>query len=130
MPRVKTHARIDKSLSGEPVSVEDGSATVRLKTSEVMVADEKGLVHGGFLFSAADYAAMLSVNHPNVVLAKAEVKFLKPVKVGDEVLFKGDVKERDGKKLKVIVEGERKGEKVFEGTFLCVVPERHVLERG
>ena len=59
---------------------------VKLKTNEKMVADEKGLIHGGFIFSVADYSAMLAVNEPTVVLAGANVKFLKPVIVGDEIL--------------------------------------------
>jgi len=129
MPRVNTHTRIDRGLSGEPIEIGEGCAKVKLKTTDLMAADEKGLVHGGFIFSSADYAAMLSVNHPNVVLASAQVRFLKPVKIGDELVFKGSVQKTEGKKFTVIVEGEREGEKVFEGVFLCVVPEKHVLDR-
>lgn len=126
---VKTHTKIDRSLNGEVVEIRQDSATVKLRTTDVMSADDKGLVHGGFIFSAADYAAMLSVNHPNVVLAGAEVKFIRPVKVGDEVIFKGKVEEKKGRKVEVYVEGRRNGEKVFEGTFHCVVLDRHVLEK-
>lgn len=129
MEEIKTHRSIERSLSGEPLEVIEGKARVRLKTDERMVADEKGLVHGGFLFSAADYTAMLAVNHPNVVLAGAEVKFLKPVIVWDEVIFEGEVKEVEGKKRVVHVVGKREEEKVFEGRFLCIVLDRHVLER-
>ena len=126
---VKTHTRIERTLSGEPVEISEGSATVKLRTTQVMAADEKGLVHGGFLFSAADYAAMLSVNHPNVVLAGADVRFLKPVKVGEEVILKGKIIEGGDKKIKVHVEGRKGEEKVFEGIFLCVVLDKHVLEK-
>ena len=129
MEDVKTHAKIDSNLSGEIVELKKGSATVRLRTTEIMTADDMGLVHGGFLFSAADYAAMLSVNHPYVVLAAAQVSFIRPVKVEEEVLFTGTVKKIEGKKITVYVEGTREGEKVFEGTFLCVVPDKHVLEK-
>jgi acyl-coenzyme A thioesterase PaaI-like protein len=95
-----------------------------------MVADDKGLVHGGFLFSSADFCAMLAVNEPNVVLGSASVKFLRPVKVAQEVLFEGRLVRREGKKWIVEVVGRRDGEKVFEGEFVCFVPERHVLERA
>jgi acyl-coenzyme A thioesterase PaaI-like protein len=44
-----------------------------------MAADQRGLVHGGFTFGLADYAAMVAVNDPNVVLGAAEVRFLAPV---------------------------------------------------
>ena len=128
MPKINTHSLINRKLSGEPVELEDGRASVRLKITKDMVVDEKGLAHGGFLFSAADYAAMLSVNHPNVVLASARVKFLKPVKLGDEVLFKAKVCDREGKKVTVEVTGSKKEEKVFEGSFLCIIPKTHVLK--
>ncbi len=69
-----------------------------------MAADERGLVHGGFVFGLADYAAMLAVNHPNVVLASAEVRFLKPVVVGERLVAEAWVEETDGRKSRVQVE--------------------------
>ncbi len=129
MEAVKTHRLIDRTLSGQPVELGEGFARVKLKTSECMVADEKGLVHGGFIFSAADYTAMLAVNHPNVVLAKAEVRFLKPVRVGEELHFEGRVVKTEGSKHQVKVLATRGGEEVFAGEFLCVVTGVHVLDR-
>lgn len=125
---IKTHKKINQSLSGTPLELSEGKALVKLKTDERMVADEKGLIHGGFIFSLADYAAMLAVNEETVVLAKAEVKFVKPVKLGDEILATAEVKEIEGKKRKVYVEVKRGEDLVFLGEFLCVVPERHVLD--
>jgi len=124
---IRTHRRIDQSLSGVPVELSQGKAIVKLKTDERMVADEYGLIHGGFIFSLADYASMLAVNEETVVLAKAEVKFLKPVKLGDEVVATAEVKGIEGKKRFVSVEVKRGDEVVFTGEFLCVVPEKHVL---
>ena len=124
---IRTHRRIDQSLSGVPVELSQGKAIVKLKTDERMVADEYGLVHGGFIFSLADYASMLAVNEETVVLAKAEVKFLKPVKLGDEVVATAEVKGIEGKKRFVSVEVKRGDEVVFTGEFFCVVPEKHVL---
>ncbi|MCC6048428.1 MAG: hotdog fold thioesterase [Thermodesulfobacterium sp.] len=124
---IRTHRRIDQSLSGVPVELYEGKAIVKLKTDERMVADEYGLIHGGFIFSLADYASMLAVNEETVVLAKAEVKFLKPVKLGDEVVATAEVKGIEGKKRFVSVEVKRGDEVVFTGEFLCVVPEKHVL---
>ncbi|RLJ71549.1 methylthioribose-1-phosphate isomerase [Hydrogenivirga caldilitoris] len=128
MKGIKTHLRIDNRLSGFPEVLEEGYALVRLKTSEEMAADDKGLVHGGFIFSAADYASMLAVNHPNVVLAGANVKFLKPAKVGDELIFQAKVENREGKKIIVSVEGKKEGELIFKGDFTCVIPDKHVLD--
>ena len=124
---IKTHKKIDQSLSGVPVEVSSGRAVVKLKTDERMVADEYGLIHGGFIFSLADYASMLAVNEETVVLAKAEVKFVRPVRLGDELLAEAQVKGIEGKKRIVSVEVKRGDEVVFLGEFLCVVPEKHVL---
>lgn len=125
----RTHLLTSKEFVGEPVKIEKDYAEVKLKTREVMKVDEYGLVHGGFTFGLADYAAMLAVNEPTVVLGKAEVRFTKPVKVGDELLAKAKVEEDQGKKKIVFVEVfNQKGEKVLEGKFYCYVLEKHVLE--
>jgi len=124
---IKTHDRIDRRLCGNPLLLEEGICTVALRLSDQMRADASGLVHGGFIFGLADYAAMLAVNHPNVVLAKAEVSFLKPACTGDLLTATARISVSDEKKRTVTVEILRGDEKVFSGTFLCIVPERHVL---
>jgi len=126
---VRTHLKLDRSLSGEPVELGEGYAKVLLRTSPVMAADEFGLVHGGFIFSAADYGAMLAVNEPTVVLGAASVKFLKPVKVGEELLFEAEVVGSEGKKRFVKVVGRRGEEEVFFGEFTCFILPEHPLKR-
>ena len=126
---IATHPRIDQGLCGAPVVVEPGRAEVRLTTTPAMAADDQGLVHGGFVFGAVDYAAMLAVNHPNVVLGSAQVKFLRPVRVGEVVVARATAGEAQGKKRVVAVEAAREGgEVVLTGELVCFVLERHVLE--
>ena len=134
-PDVRTHQAIERSLSGTPVAVTDGRATLRLQTTRAMVADDRGLVHGGFIFSLADHAAMLAVNDPPGGLGAAQVTFLWPVRVGQEVDAQAEVGEVKGKKRVVSVTASVVGESgstadgpVFEGEFVCLVLERHVLE--
>ena len=130
-----THLAIDRRLCGEPLEIAEGSAAVALLTLPEMAADDRGLIHGGFVFGLADYAAMLAVNHPNVVLGSAEVRFLKPVAVGERLVARAGVEESDGRRSRVRVE-VRRGEEarceeaVMSGTFLCFTLERHVLEAG
>ena len=70
---------------------------------------------------------MISVNHPNVVLGSADVKFLKPVKVGESLVAESIVQSSEGKK-KIAAVTVRNGEtKIFEGVFTCFVLEKHVL---
>ncbi|WP_297420649.1 PaaI family thioesterase [Thermococcus sp.] len=124
----RTHRLASERLIGRPLRIEPGYAEVELLTTEEMAVDDYGLVHGGFTFGLADYAAMLAVNEPTVVLGKAEVKFIKPVKVGEKLIARAEIKEDLGRER--VVEAEvfnERNEKVFEGTFHCYVLEKHVL---
>lgn len=128
-----THLAIDRRLCGEPLEIAEGSATVAWTALPEMAADERGLVHGGFVFGLADYAAMLAVNHPNVVLGSAEVRFLKPVVVGERLVARATLQtpeETDGRKSRVQVEVRRGEEAVMAGSFRCFTLERHVLDAG
>jgi len=126
---INTHQSIDRDLCGQPVLVEQGHCRVELRTSQAMAADDTGLVHGGFLFGVADYAAMLAVNHPNVVLGSADVKFLKPVKVDQVIVADARVEEVQGKKNWVAVSVSQGGEIVFQGMMTCFVLDTHVLKQ-
>ncbi len=125
---IKTHRKIDNTLCGTVVAQEEGYAAVVLETIEVMAADEKGLVHGGFIFGAADYAAMVAVNEPTVVLSGTECRFLAPSRIGDELIFKANVIDVDAKKHMVTVNGYCGDKEIFSGTFKTVVLPKHVLD--
>ena len=126
---IQTHQSIDRDLCGDPVSLSEGRSLVRMATTPAMAADSSGLVHGGFVFGMADYAAMLAVNHPNVVLGSAESSFLKPVKAGDLLEAEASVKQESGRKRTVEVTVRRGETAVMTGTFLCFVLDKHVLEQ-
>lgn len=125
---IRTHRRIDAGLCGQAEAVGEGTSRVRLTTDARMAADERGLVHGGFVFGLADYAAMIAVNHSNVVLGAADVKFLAPVKVDETVVAEAKVVETAGRKRQVAVRVRRGDKPVFEGQFTCFVLEAHVLD--
>ena len=93
-----------------------------------MVADDLGLIHGGFIFSAADYAAMVAVNERNVVLVACDSQFLAPAKFGDVISVKAKVRHKEGRKRNVHVTGYVLDIKVFDGEFKTVVTDRHVLK--
>lgn len=128
---LRTHPSIDRRLCGEPLELGPGTARVAFTGLPEMAADNRGLIHGGFVFGLADYAAMLAVNHPHVVLAGAEVRFLKPVAVGERLVAEARVdppENTDGRKSRVRVEVLRDGEAVMTGDFRCVTLDRHVFE--
>ena len=123
----RTHLEADPRLCGTPIELAEGSARVVLTAADSMVVDAQGLVHGGFVFGLADYAAMLAVNDPHVVLGAAETRFLRPVRRGDRLIASAQTVATRGRKREVRVEATVDSEKVFEGTFTCFVLERHVL---
>jgi acyl-coenzyme A thioesterase PaaI-like protein len=125
----RTHLAIDHRLCGVPLVLAEGVASVALVTTAEMAADERGLIHGGFVFGLADFAAMLAVNDPNVVLGSAEVKLRKPVEVGERLVAAAHVEEAAGRRSRVRVEVRRGEEVVLSGDFLCFTLDRHVLDR-
>ncbi len=125
---LSTHERVNPDLCGEVIVLERGYIETRLRTTSEMIADDIGLIHGGFIFGAADYAAMLAVNEKNVVLVASSCQFLSPVKFHDDVTFVAKVRHKEGRRRNVYVEGHVLDIKVFEGEFKTVVTERHVLK--
>lgn len=125
-----THEEIDHALCGRPVAVTQGHAEVELVASDRMRVDASGLVHGGFVFGAADHAAMLAIGAPTVVLGSADVRFLAPVKVGEKVIASARLDRVDGKKHLVEVVARTEAREVLRGVLTCFVPARHVLAEG
>ncbi len=127
---LKTHKLASKMYVGRILEISEGRCVASLKTNWIMAVDPHGLIHGGFTFGLADLAAMGAVNEENVVLVSANVKFLRPVKVGEELIAEAKVKKREGRKyyVEVMVKKGRDGEVVLEGEMFCYVPEKHVLE--
>lgn len=127
MDPIITHLGINRQLVGVPQSYSAGHATICLTTTPEMAADARGLVHGGFTFGLADYAAMVAVNDPNVVLGAASTRFLGPVQVGETLRAEAQVLSTEGKKRMVKVEVFTQT-KVMEGEFTCFVLPTHVLD--
>jgi acyl-coenzyme A thioesterase PaaI-like protein len=109
--------------------IEDGvRSVVELTTVVDMAVDERGLVHGGFTFGLADFAAMLAVNDPYVVLGSAEVRFTAPVRVGEKMRAEAKVEGVEGKRRDVAVKVDVDGRPVLMGRMTCFVLGRHVLD--
>ncbi|MCJ7766675.1 MAG: PaaI family thioesterase [Thiovulaceae bacterium] len=123
-----THLKIDNRLCGKVIKIEEGHAEVHLTASPEMAADQEGLVHGGFIFGAADFAAMCAVNEPNVVLASSECRFLAPSRVGDLIEFDARILEREGAKALVEVNAACSGKPLFTARFKTVVTKGHLLK--
>ena len=126
---LKTHLAYNQKF-GRLADLKEDYAKVLLEATEDMAVDDKGLIHGGFTFSAADFCAMATINEPNVVLVRAiNTEFLAPVKVGDIVEFESEVLMKERRKVEIKVIGRLNEIKVFEGIFGCVILEKHILKK-
>ncbi len=123
-----THLRINSSLNGKLIKLESNYAKVQLHTHQRMIADDRGLIHGGFAFAAADFAAMCAVNDPNVVLAASTTKFTAPIKLGQTAIFEARLTKDYGRKQEIEVIGTVEGKMVFVGTFKTVILEKHIFD--
>ena len=127
---IKTHTKISRTLVGIPIDVVEGiRAVAELTTIGEMVADSSGLIHGGFTFGLADYAAMLAVNHPNVVLSSAQTKFTEPVRVGETMRAEANITKTEGRKSEINIEVKVRDRKVFTGVFEYYILDKLVLEK-
>lgn len=127
---IRTHKLARQTLVGSPIRViDDVEAEVELRAVEEMAVDEQGLIHGGFTFGLADYAAMLAVNHPFVVLGASQVRFTAPVRVGNLMRARAKVVSKEGWRREVAVEVFVEDKRVLTGTMTCYVLDRHVLEK-
>ena len=127
MMEIKTHTMVSEKMVGKPVLLAKNHSVITLESCEEMVADESGLIHGGFSFGLADYAAMLAINHPFVVLGSATTNFVAPVKLGETMIASAQVIEEDGKKRGVTVKVKVEDRIVLRADLTCFVLDNHVL---
>lgn len=124
----RTHLGMNAGLVGTVREIGDGAATIELLGTAAMAADDRGLVHGGFTFGLADYAAMVAVNDPNVVLGGSDCRFLAPVRVGQTMVARAQVESEKGRKRTVSVSVSVGDVEVLSGTLTAFVLDRHVLD--
>ena len=125
---LKTSPNIKISLSGAVTQLEPNHAKTRFFATNDMVADGEGLIHGGFVFSAASYAAMAAVNETFSVVIGAKIHFFAPTRVNEAIEFDARSHFNESKKREVRVTGKTKDIKVFEGTFQVVILEDHIFK--
>jgi len=126
---LNTHLKLNNDINGKVIELKPAYSKVELITKDFMVADCQGLIHGGFAFCAADFAAMAAVNDPYVVLAKSETKFLAPVQLGDTIIFEANIINNDGIKNSIEVIGNVNEATVFKGLFYTATLTKHILNK-
>lgn len=120
--------RINKDLCGEIITMTKSKASVRFVPTEAMIVDDNMQVHYGFLFASASFCAMAAANKPNSLIVYSETKFLAPIELNSEVIFKAQALQSDLKKLEVAVDGFMYNIKIFEAMFHIVVFDKSVFK--
>ncbi len=126
---LKTHLKFNKKFA-KLIEIEENTAKVRLETIKEMTVDEEGLIHVGFIFGAADFCAMATVNEPYTLTVRSQCEFMAPIKLGDIIEFVSETILKETRKHEIKVIGYLNEIKVFEGVFSCVVLEKHILKKG
>lgn len=123
----KVCKQINNELCGYIIERRTNYASVRFTPTKAMISDDNMLIHYGFIFSSASFCAISAVNRPNSIIIYSEVKFLSPLELGNEIIFKANVLQSDLKKREVSVEGFLFNIKIFDAMFHIVVFEQNIF---
>ncbi|MFJ7620974.1 hydroxyphenylacetyl-CoA thioesterase PaaI [Rhodococcus erythropolis] len=87
-----------QALGIEISELAPGSATVTVTVGETMV-NGHGITHGGYVFLLADTAFALACNgyEDSAVAARADIRFLRPTRLGDALTAIATEKARGGR---------------------------------
>lgn len=113
-----------KSVSGQEVigellDVELGKSGIsQLETSPEMGFEKTGIIRGHHIFAQANSLAVAIIDADVVLTGTASVKYLRPIKAGERLICKAQVKEQHKNKYYVLVVGTIEDEKVFDGEFV------------
>lgn len=119
----RTYGRVrslgSKDIVGDLIDVViEERAISTLTATEDMTFERTGVVRGHFIFAQADSLAIALVNAPVALTGLANIKFKRPVRVGEKLIAKAEVIRRKGNKLVVLVQTWVGQDLVFRGKFV------------
>ena len=108
-----------QDIVGELVDLELGRSAVSiLETTTEMGFARSGVVRGHYVFAQADSLAIALVDADTVLTGLANVKYKRPVQVGDRLVARAEViRQRRGQTV-VLVVTRADGKQVFRGKFV------------
>lgn len=106
-------------VAGELIDVELGSRGVSvLETTPEMAFKRSGIVRGHHLFAQGNSLAVSLIDAAVALTGSARLKFHEPVRVGDRVVARAEVRESKERKSLVDVTSRVGGNIVFSGRFI------------
>jgi acyl-coenzyme A thioesterase PaaI-like protein len=125
--RLLSCTQMDQDFCGTIVKMNEARSEIELVTTGDMVSDKKGLVHSGYLYSSATFAALVALNKPNAVIVSSKMNYLAPISVGSTITIRADVKHRDSKKAIIKITGKMLDLEIMDGEMVAVNLEKHPL---
>lgn len=108
-----------REIIGELVDLNLGEDAISLlEAVEEMALSNTGIIRGHFLFAQANSLAVSLIDSKIVVTGSANVRYHRPVKVGERLIAKAKLREQKKNRFLVEVETRVEDEKVFNGEFL------------
>lgn len=108
-----------REIIGELVDLNLGEDAISLlEAVEEMALSNTGIIRGHFLFAQANSLAVSLIDSKIVVTGSANVRYHRPVKVGERLIAKAKLREQKKNRFLVEVETRIEDEKVFNGEFL------------
>ncbi|MDQ7793712.1 MAG: transcription factor FapR [bacterium] len=108
-----------REIVGELLDVQLGQSGLSvLETTSDMAFERTGVVRGHHIFAQADSLAIALVDADTVLTGLANVKYRRPVRVGEKLVAKAEVLRRKGNKFVVLVTTRVARENVFRGKFV------------
>lgn len=124
---IKLPDSLNSIYNGYVVEFKENYVKTRFSPIHDMIFDEENLIYTGFIYAAANYAALLAVNSEFAVTIGSRISFLSPVELGDEIEFEARAYFNESKKREVRINGVIGGIKVFEGAFQLIILEDHIF---
>lgn len=108
-----------REIIGELLDVELGKSAISvMEATPEMAFERSGIIRSHYIFAQADSLAFSVMDAGNVVTGIANLKFKRPVRIGEKLVAKAQVIRTRGNKSVVLVETRSRGDLVFRAKFL------------
>ncbi|HOB91775.1 MAG: transcription factor FapR [Bacillota bacterium] len=109
----------ESEVIGELIDLDLGDSALSVMTPTAdMALLHSGVVRGHHLFAMANSLAVAVVDAEIALTGSANVRFLRPVRVGDRLVAKARVREISGRRHRIAVTVRVDTEEVFAGEFV------------
>ncbi len=108
-----------REIIGELLDVELGKSAISvMEATPEMAFERSGIIRSHYIFAQADSLAFSVMDAGSVVTGIANLKFKRPVRIGEKLVAKAQVIRTKGNKSVVLVETRSRGDLVFRAKFL------------